>query len=171
MPEHNEQLEAMQRMVDLAVQRTNLAAERTRMSAERSRMSADRSRMSADRSEMSAERSYLAAERTLSVWVRTSLALMVFGIAIDRFGLLLLRVPDDQAGVESTEVSTWGGAALIALGVLMALVTGLRFRTYAIAYRRNHEVPVRHGPFLAPTFAVLVALFGIGLLVLLLVAF
>jgi hypothetical protein len=38
--------------------------------------------------EMSAERSYMNAERTLAVWVRTALALMIFGIAVDRFGLL-----------------------------------------------------------------------------------
>lgn len=163
MPEQDEQMAAMQRMVDLAVERTDLAVQRTKMSAERSEMSADRSRMSA-------ERSYLAAERTLSVWVRTALALMVFGIAIDRFGLLLLQAPDSHGGVATSSVSVWTGAALVAFAVLMVVLTGARFRSYAAVYRRTHEIPSHHGPFLAPAFAGMVGLFGLGLLVLLLVS-
>lgn len=163
-----EQVDPMQRLVDLSIERTKLAQERTEMAADRSRMSADRSRMSADRSEMSAERSYLAAERTLSVWIRTALALMIFGLAIDRFGLLLRQMPARrQIFVEDT-VSTWGGSALVALGVLMVVVTSIRFRAYAVSYRRTHTIPAHHGPFMAPLFALLVAIFGIGLLVLLL---
>lgn len=198
-PEQDEaaQPDPMQRMVDLAEERTTLAHERTvmaadrsrmsadrsrmsgersrmsadrsRMSADRSRMSADRSRMSADRSEMSAERSYMAAERTLSVWIRTALALMVFGVAIDRFGLFLLRGPKAQVALESDAVSMWGGVALVAFGVVMAVATGIRFWAYAATYRSSHRVPTHHGPFLAPLFALISALFGIGLLVLLLV--
>jgi hypothetical protein len=40
---------------------------------------------------------------------------------------------------------------------------------YVGAYRRTHTEPTRHGPFLAPIFALLSALFGIGVLILLLV--
>lgn len=164
MPEKNEseQLELMQRMVDLSIERTQLAVKRTEMSAERSRMSAERS-------EMSAQRSYMNAERTLSVWVRTALALMVFGIAIDRFGLLLHELPPPHGRFSPNTLSTWGGAALVVFGVLMSLTTGARFLAYVAAYRRNHRIPVFHGPFLAPVFALLVALFGIALLLLLLV--
>jgi putative membrane protein len=151
-----QQLVLMRRMVDLAVERTRLAHERTRMSAERS--------------EMSAGRSYMNAERTLSVWVRTALAVMVVGIAIDRFGLLLLQHPGHQEVAGPDTASAWTGAGLVALGVLMAAVTGVRFRRYAAAYRRTHTVPEHHGPFMAPAFALLVVLFGIVLLILLLVA-
>ncbi len=49
---------------------------------------------SLERSEMSEVRSYQNAERTLSVWVRTALALMICGLAIDRFGLMV----DGSAG-------------------------------------------------------------------------
>lgn len=154
-PDEPQQLVLMRRMVDLAIERTSLAVDRTRMSAQRS--------------EMSAERSYMAAERTLSVWVRTALSLMVFGIAIDRFGLLLLRLPAPREGFNPDMVSTWGGAGLVALGVLMVVTTGIRFRAYAGVYRHSHALPAHHGPFLAPAFALLVAIFGISLLVLLLV--
>ena len=125
-------------------------------------------RMSADRSQMSAERNYMNAERTLSVWVRTALALMVFGIAMDRFGLLLHRLPSVGGHWHPNLLSTWGGAALVTLGVIVAVTTGIRFLAYVVAYRRNHEVPTHHGPFLGPFFALCTAIFGVALLVLLL---
>jgi uncharacterized membrane protein YidH (DUF202 family) len=148
------QIRMMQRMVEL--------------SAERSRLAEHRTSMAAQRSELSAGRSYMAAERTLSVWVRTALALITLGIAIDRFGLFLRKVPGQPHVAGSDTASTWGGTGLVAFGVLMAIATGLRFLRYVVAYRRTHEEPSRHGPFLAPTFALLTALFGIGVLVLLL---
>lgn len=55
--------------------------------------------LSVDRSQMSAERSYMNAERTLAVWIRTALALMVFGIAVARFGLLLRQMPATLFGI------------------------------------------------------------------------
>ena len=124
--------------------------------------------MSAVRSQMSAERNYMNAERTLSVWVRTALALMVFGIAMDRFGLLLHRLPSVGGALHPNRLSTWGGAALVTFGVIVAVTTGIRFLAYVVAYRRNYEVPTHHGPFLGPFFALCTAIFGIALLVLLL---
>lgn len=120
--------------------------------------------------EMSAERSYMNGERTLSVWIRTALGLMIFGIAIDRFGLMLRQVPmpPPHGGYPSPhDLSTWGGGALIAFGVLMALSTGIRFLVFALTHRRVHQLPAHHGPYLGPIFAALVALFGIALLVIL----
>lgn len=182
-----EQITLMKRVVALAEKQTELAVERTRlssemsrmsaerseMSADRSRMSEDRSRMSADRSEMSEARTYLNAERTLSVWVRTSLALMVLGMAVDRFGLLLHQVPGGEAdtGVRLGQLgalSNGAGMALVAFGVVMALSTGLRYLAYARAWRKAHphRAPAYHGPFLGTSFAVLVGAFGVFLLVL-----
>lgn len=144
-PDEPEQIVLMQRMVELSVERTE---------------------QSAQRSEMSAERSYMNAERTLSVWVRTALAVMVVGIAVDRFGLLLRQ---DQNARPDT-ASRWVGVALVAFGVVIAVLTAARFRLYAAAYSRTHELPYHHGPFMAPAFAVLAGLFGVVILVLLLVA-
>jgi putative membrane protein len=144
-PEQPPQLVLMQRMVDLSIERTRLAEQRT---------------------EMSAERSYLNAERTLSVWIRTALAVMVVGIAVDRFGLFLLQ-SHGLPGRNGT-ASDWAGAGLVALGVLIAVIPSVRFARYASVYRRTHTIPHHHGPFMAPAFAVLVALFGVVLLVLLL---
>jgi len=122
--------------------------------------------MSAERTALSAERSWQNAERTLSVWVRTALALMVFGIAIDRFGLLLREMParTHAPAVYADGLSRWVGAALVAFGLLMACVTAARFLAYARDYRRRYEPPRKHGAVVAPAFAFLVAGFGALLL-------
>lgn len=196
--EEPEQIRLMKRMVELAEyqtelsrQRTEMSAERNRMSAERSKMSADRSRMSedrsrmsadrsrmsedrsrmsADRSEMSEHRSYQNAERTLSVWTRTALALMVFGIAVDRFELLLRHPTWSEPSrlLPSNALSHFAGAVLVAFGALMALTCGIRFLAFAFDWRRKHTPIPFHGPYLAFSFAMLTVLFGIGILVLLL---
>ncbi|MGH8307354.1 MAG: YidH family protein [Gammaproteobacteria bacterium] len=120
--------------------------------------------------QLSAERTYMNTERTLSVWIRTALGLMIFGIAIDRFGLLLHGLPWlPHAHIHRLTTSAWGGAILVALGVLMALTMDVRFLAYASIYRRSHEWPVKHGPYLAATFAALVAIFGIALLIIMVV--
>lgn len=127
-----------------------------------------RTEMSAQRSEMSMQRSYMNAERTLSVWVRTALAMMIFGIAIDRFDLLIYKLPVASANAHALLdlLSRWCGAALVAVGVLLAVVTGARFMAYAAQYRRQHQPPAFHGPWLAPAMAAMAAVFGFALLVL-----
>lgn len=127
--------------------------------------------MSAARSEMSAERTYMNAERTLSVWVRTALGLMICGLAVDRFGLFVVELPvgPGNAVHHSNTASNWVGVALVALGVIMAIATGLRFYVYAVAYRRQHRSPDYHAPVLAPFFAAMVAAFGVAVLVVMVV--
>jgi inner membrane protein YidH len=117
--------------------------------------------------ELSAERSYQNAERTLSVWIRTSLSLMIFGIAIDRFGLVLRLDAALPAypRLEPNTLSAWCGALLIALGVLMALAMGIRYLAYTANYCRQYQLPRYHGPYLAFTFTVLVAVFGVALFI------
>jgi uncharacterized membrane protein YidH (DUF202 family) len=126
---------------------------------------------SIQRSEMSEARSYQNAERTLSVWVRTALALMICGLAINRFGLMLDGNPQPAAhGLLLDHVSEWMSIALVLLGVLMVATTGLRFLAYALAWQRQHELPPYHGPYLGPFFAMMVALFGVMLLVIMMAA-
>ena len=126
---------------------------------------------SVERSEMSQERSYQNAERTLSVWVRTALALMICGLAIDRFGLMLDGSPPPTARrLLLDRISEWTSAALVLLGVVMVVTTGLRFLAYARVWQRRHELPAYHGPYLATFFAMMVALFGVMLLVIMIQA-
>ena len=132
--------------------------------------------LSEERSEMSEVRSYYNAERTLAVWVRTALTLMIVGLVIDRFGLLLYRAPGGPHsspfahGSLIDAVSTGTCIALILLGVVMVLATGFRFFAYAKAWGTQHHFPPHHGRFLAPFFAVMVAIFGIVVLAIIAIA-
>src|SRR5579883_794958 len=120
---------------------------------------------------LSAERSYMNAERTLSVWVRTALGLIICGLAVDRFGLFLVELPlgVGQPGHYSNAVSNWIGVALVALGVALALAVGVRFVLFAIAFGREYRRPGFHEPVLGPFFALMVAVFGLAVLIVLLV--
>lgn len=146
------------------------------LSERQTALSASRTEMSGARSEMSEVRSYHSAERTLSVWVRTALSIIIVGLAIDRFGLLLYRIPGAGSEIPSPRgalldtISTWTCIALVVLGIAMAAMTGMRFLAYAREWSSRHELPAHHGPYLAPFFAMMVALFGVVVLVIMVLA-
>jgi uncharacterized membrane protein YidH (DUF202 family) len=121
--------------------------------------------------ELSLQRSYMNTERTLAVWTRTALSLMIFGITVDRFGLLMRHPPwhvTDFSQLLPNPLSTLGGVVLVALGVLMLLASGFRFIAYGRRwYRENPRHVWYHSPWLAFTYAMLMAAFGIVLLVVL----
>lgn len=63
---------------------------------------------------------HLANERTVLAWVRTSIAVMTFGVALNRFSLFLLefhRTPEAERAVNRHAETV--GIGLIALGVLI----------------------------------------------------
>lgn len=121
--------------------------------------------------ELSLQRSYMNTERTLAVWTRTALSLMIFGIAVDRFGLLLNHPPwhvTHIADLLPNRLSTIGGVVLVAMGVLILLAAGFRFLAYGRRWYRENPLKVPyHTPWLAFSFAMLMAAFGIVLLVVL----
>ncbi|MGH8283268.1 MAG: DUF202 domain-containing protein [Gammaproteobacteria bacterium] len=120
------------------------------------------------RSEWSAARSYLNAERNLLLLIHAALALMVFGIAIDRFGLLVHRLPWPTVhGLLHTP--SWESVTLILLGALTTLFGGVRYLPFIFAYRRNRHMPLRFGAYLPSVFAFLLTVYGTVLLALLLV--
>jgi putative membrane protein len=119
--------------------------------------------------EMSRKLVRLAAERTLSAWIRTSLSLMALGFVIDRFGLILHRLPS-EAGADPLYprmLSTWSGSVLVGMGVLMALAAGLRYLHFAIGYRREQSTDLGPSLDIGAWFALGLAAFGIALIVLL----
>lgn len=117
--------------------------------------------------ELSRRLVYLAAERTLSAWIRTALSLMALGFVIDRFGLILHRLPngDGHMPLHPRMLSTWGGSALIGMGVVMALAAGVRYLRFALNYHRNGSTSVGHGMMAGAIFAVILGLFGLGLII------
>ena len=123
--------------------------------------------------ELSLQRSYMNTERTLAVWTRTALSLMIFGIAVDRFGLLMRHPPwhvVDARELLPNPLSTLGGVVLVGLGVLILLAAGIRFLAYGRAWYRANPLRVAyHAPWLAFPFALGVAVVGVAMLALLLV--
>lgn len=109
-------------------------------------------------------------DRTLATWTRTALSLIVFGTIVDRFSLLLLRPHPAHVGTlfAQNPVSTVGGLFLIALGVFVALVAGVRHQAYRRMWLREYGHPSWHGPWLAFTFSVATAVAGIALILILL---
>lgn len=119
------------------------------------------------RTEQSAGRTYMNAERTLSVWIRTALAAMIFGIAIDRLGLMLDEMPGHLSRLAHPDRSLRvTGAVLVVFSIIMALSSGWRFMAFAKSYKKEFPFPAHHRVWLPVTYAFMVVLFGAALLVL-----
>jgi putative membrane protein len=119
--------------------------------------------------EMSRKLVRLAAERTLASWIRSALSLMALGFVIDRFGLILHRLPS-EAGADPLYpriLSTWAGSVLVGMGVLMALAAGVRYLHFAIGYDREHSTELGPSLHVGAWFSLGLAAFGIALIVLL----
>lgn len=104
----------------------------------------------------------LAAERTLLAWIRTGLAMMGFGFLVAKFGLFLQELVILQGGQpgETPRWSVWIGAAMVALGVITNLITGLEHWRYL---RRRIYVSnqFQRGYWMGIIAAVLLAVVGI----------
>lgn len=126
-------------------------------------------KLSAQRSQLSAGRSYMNAERTLSVWIRTALASMIFGIAIDRLGLMLdmsqLKVINETAWNKPTMIT---GILMVSFSILIALSSGIRFLIFVKEYKKEFQFPPHHTGKLPSFFAFMTTLFGAILLYLML---
>ncbi len=80
-------------------------------------------------------RDFLAVERTFLAWIRTGLALMGLGFVLARFGIFLREFNLNQPNLPSYSfgLSLWFGTTLIFLGVLVCLLSLVR-------YPSNHSV-------------------------------
>src|SRR6267142_2549978 len=73
-------------------------------------------------------RDFLAVERTFLAWIRT--ALMGLGFVLARFGIFLREFNLNQPNLPSRSygLSLWFGTGLIFLGVLVCLLSLVRYR-------------------------------------------
>jgi putative membrane protein len=107
---------------------------------------------------------HLANERTLLAWIRTSIAIIVFGFVVARFGIALrqlIAISGRSAPAGRPGGSAYLGAAFVAIGVLFALGAWLHYvRTRAAIEGGTFRPTSRAGALLT----LLVALFGAALI-------
>jgi uncharacterized protein (DUF302 family)/uncharacterized membrane protein YidH (DUF202 family) len=106
-------------------------------------------------------RDFLAAERTFLAWIRTGLALMALGFVLARFGLFLekFNLTRPELRIASYGFSLWLGTVLILLGVLVCLLSLVRYLGL-LAVMRQGARSFRNASTLAVTIALLLALLG-----------
>jgi putative membrane protein len=108
---------------------------------------------------------HLANERTILAWVRTSIAVMTFGVALNRFSLFLLefhRTPASEQAVNRHAETV--GIGMIVLGILIMVGASWHYLHVAQTIDQDTYRP-RRFMIIGMTFAV-VAIGGTALVLL-----
>ena len=107
---------------------------------------------------------FLAVERTFLAWVRTGLALMALGFVLARFGLFLqeFNVLRPDMHTVSFGYSIWFGTVLILLGVLISLLSLVRYVNMVKALKAGSE-SFRDTSTLAVATAIVLAILGLAM--------
>ena len=73
---------------------------------------------------------HLANERTFLAWIRTSISIIVFGFVVAKFGITLRQLLRMQGQSQhESGMSLAIGVGFMAMGIFMALVSLVRYRT------------------------------------------
>lgn len=115
-------------------------------------------------SELHDPRVFFSAERSLLSWNRTSLALITFGFFINRSGLMLPLVSDEQA--EKEMLFAWLGIAFIAIGSVCSLYA-VRLFKQIVASLGPEEIPPGYRVNWSTAPNVLVSVLGLLVIVVL----
>ena len=109
-------------------------------------------------------RDFLAVERTFLAWIRTGLALMGLGFVLARFGIFLPEFSLNQPSLppHSSGLSLWFGTALIFLGVLVCLLSLVRYRRL-LQQLQQSEAMLSRPSTLAMTAALVLAILGVAM--------
>ena len=86
---------------------------------------------------------HLANERTFLAWIRTSIALMGFGFVIVKFALFLRQISlfMDLKHLGSQASSSVVGVIMIILGVVIALMSFVQYKTHEKQLKNNSYAP------------------------------
>lgn len=108
-------------------------------------------------SDLNDPRVLFAAERTLLAWNRTGMALMGFGVAVDRASLILPGTPLERT------VAFWIGIVFVVAGIHAAFHSVLQFRK-VLTTLRPVEVPEGYWVHAGMVSNLIVAALGLVLL-------
>lgn len=106
---------------------------------------------------------HFSNERTFLAWIRTATALMGFGYAVARFALYLDKSADAHERGSATYI---GGIAMTFAGLIALVLSATRYHANARGIDSG-SAPRTHESYIY-TFAIIVGLTGVLLLVLLL---
>src|SRR5258708_24658607 len=111
-------------------------------------------------------RDFHAGERTFLAWTRTGLAIMGLGFVLARFGIFLREFNPNQPNLpsQSSGLSLWFGTALIFLGVLVCLLSLVRYRRLLQQLQQPGAL-LSNPSALAVTVALVLAILGVAMAV------
>lgn len=107
-------------------------------------------------------RVHMANERTFLAWIRTSIAIMAFGFVVEKFSLFVKQV-GFYLGKEIAPppwYSSYIGIVLVSLGVLMGVLSFVRYKTVE---RQIDEDAYRPSPILSALLFLSVLSIGVFL--------
>jgi inner membrane protein YidH len=109
---------------------------------------------------------HAANERTFLAWVRTAIAVMAFGFVIEKFDLFLVALAPQtalkQVAPHGQKFANAAGLAFIAIGVLMVVISGIRFTATAKAID-TEETQLSPSERFDLALAALIGLLGVSL--------
>lgn len=101
---------------------------------------------------------HLANERTFLAWIRTSISIIVFGFVVAKFGITLRQLLRMQGqGEHESGMSLTIGVGFMAMGIFMALVSLVRYRTTMNRLNSDEFQPANA---IVTVLGVIAALFG-----------
>ena len=110
---------------------------------------------------------HLANERTFLAWLRTSISIIVFGFVVAKFGITLREFLSLRGEEHESGLSLGMGIGFMAMGILMALSSSIRYHATMRQLDANEFKPAEA---IVTIWALVAALFGVILAVYLIYA-
>ena len=110
---------------------------------------------------------HLANERTFLAWLRTSISIIVFGFVVAKFGITLREFLSLRGEEHESGLSLGMGIGFMAMGILMALSSSVRYHATMRQLDANEFKPAEA---IVTIWALVAALFGVILAVYLIYA-
>jgi len=111
------------------------------------------------------ENEFLANERTFLAWLRTSIAVMILGFVVARFGLWLRELAmqiNSHQSLKGTGLSLPLGECMIGFGALLTLLASWR---YHVVNRSIERGEIKSDPRMVSLLTIVVVVSAIALII------